>query len=72
MAYYAYKEVRDLIPNDFRDRFEESFKVENGREYDGDANYDGDMWLLAAAYIEHLQCELKAKENNGRPDNRTT
>lgn len=63
MAYYAYKHVRDIIPDDFQNRFEESFKAENGYEYDGDANYDGDMWLLAAAYIDYLQGELKAKEN---------
>lgn len=64
MAYYAYKYVRDLIPDDFQNRFEESFKAESGREYDGDSNYDGDMWLLAAAYIEHLQGELIEKEND--------
>lgn len=63
MAYYAYKEVRDLIPDSFRDEFIEKFEKENGREYDGDSNYDGDMWLLTAAYIEYLQVELSAALN---------
>lgn len=54
MAYYNYKEVRDLIPNDFRDAYIEKFE-QDGTEYDGDPNYDGHMWLLAGSYISYLQ-----------------
>lgn len=51
MAYYAYKEVRDLIPNEFRDKYIEH--IDSG--YEGEANYDGDMWSLTAQYIDFLQ-----------------
>lgn len=62
MAYYNYKVVRDLIPDDFRDKFIEQFE-KDGTEYDHDANYDGHMWLLVADYIEYL---LATKENQDR------
>jgi len=59
MAYYSYKEVRDLIPSEFSDRFIAGF----GDTYDHDANYNGDMWLLTAAYIEHLLERIRKLEN---------
>jgi hypothetical protein len=39
MAGYAFKYVRDLIP---------PFVVEAIDEYEGDPNYDGDMWCATA------------------------
>lgn len=60
MARYAYKEVRDLLPNHI---------IENmGPDYDGDANYDGDMWCATANYIEELIAQrnaLQAKIDGG-------
>jgi hypothetical protein len=45
---YAYKYTRDLLPPYITDR--------DG--YDGDANYDGDMWYATQDYIEELEMEL--------------
>lgn len=60
MAYYAYKEVRDLIPDWFRDQFIEEYNKTAGKyPYDGDSNYDGDMWYLTAAYIEYLHAQVR-------------
>jgi hypothetical protein len=58
MAYYNYKVVRDMIPDDFSDKFIKDFEKENDEEYDYDANYDGHMWLLTAAYINHLHSQI--------------
>jgi len=51
MAYYAYKNVRDLLP--------EFIIKAQGEEYEGDSNYDGDMWYATAEYIEELIYALK-------------
>ena len=59
MAYYNYKVVRDQIPEEFQDRYEEAFNVVNGEgAYDSDANYDGHRWLLTAEYIDYLNAQL--------------
>jgi len=63
MAYYNYKRVRDLIPDDFRASFEAAWKEETGEEFDGSADYDGSLWCLAADYISDLQSRLKEAEN---------
>jgi hypothetical protein len=55
MAYYNYKHVRDSIPAEFREPWEQQFKAASGREYEGTADYDGDLWLLASDYIDHLK-----------------
>ena len=47
MAYYAYKEVRDILPDWLID--------EQGPSYEGAADYDGDQWTAAAEYVEYLQ-----------------
>lgn len=49
MAYYAYKQVRDLLPQHIIDA--------QGPDYEGDANYDGDQWDAAADYIEELKAQ---------------
>lgn len=54
MAYYNYKHVRDKIPNEFEDLFRNSFKEVQGYDYEGDAGYDGDLWLLTSCYINYL------------------
>lgn len=62
MAYYAYKTVRDLLPDHI-------IKAQ-GPDYEGDGNYDGDQWYAAADYInelkariEVLEAELAARQN---------
>lgn len=52
MAYYAYKTVRDLLP--------EHIIKQMGDDYEGDGNYDGDQWYAAEAYILELQEHRKA------------
>ena len=51
MAYYAYKRVRDLIPDHI-------IKAQ-GEDYEGDGNYDGDQWDATADYVQRLELELK-------------
>lgn len=46
MAYYAYKGVRDLLPQYIIDR--------QGPDYEGGGDYDGDQWDAAADYIVDL------------------
>ena len=55
MAWYSYKQVAYNIPASFQRDFEKKFKEEYGREYEGTSDYDGDLWHLVAAYIDHLQ-----------------
>lgn len=47
MAYYAYKQVRDLIPERITDAM--------GEYYEGSPDMDGDLWIAAAAYILELE-----------------
>ena len=47
MAYYAYKQVRDLLPQHIIDA--------QGPDYEGAADYDGDQWVAAADYIVELR-----------------
>jgi hypothetical protein len=51
MAYYAYKRVQQLIPQHIIDK--------QGKNYNGDPSYDGDLWDAAADYIEELEKKLK-------------
>jgi hypothetical protein len=51
MAYYAYKTVRDLLP-------EHIIKAQ-GPDYEGDGNYDGDQWYAAEAYILELKEQVE-------------
>lgn len=58
MAYYNYKRVRDLIPEAFTKEFEVQWLEDTGREFEGSADYDGDLWILAAVYIEAIQNKI--------------
>ena len=49
MAYYNYKELRDVLPPEMVDKWEEE---------DGSADYDSTLWSLGADYIEQLKKEL--------------
>ena len=57
MAHYSYKDVVYDIP----EHVTEKFKTEYGRDPDGDPNYNGDSWTLAAMWIEELQKAAKAQ-----------
>jgi hypothetical protein len=65
MAFYAYKTVRDLLP----DHIIKSM----GDDYEGAADYDGDQWYAAEAYINELVKErdtlrqqLEAAQKDGK------
>ncbi|MGL5284266.1 MAG: hypothetical protein ACRC8W_21390 [Plesiomonas shigelloides] len=58
MAHYSYKDVCYQIPS----HIEERFKEENGRDPDGDPNYDGDYWSLTAMWIEELENKIASLE----------
>lgn len=62
MAYYNYKHVRDSIPTAFQEQWEKTFEEQAGRKYEGTADYDGDLWILASDYIDHLHTRIKALE----------
>lgn len=50
MSYYNYKYIRDRLPKFIID--------EMGEDYEGGCDYDGDQWIAADNYIEHLQREI--------------
>lgn len=56
MAYYAYKQVRDLLPEPYTSSL---FKERTGQAFEGTADYDGDYYIAAALYIEDLLEEIK-------------
>lgn len=58
MAYYNYKRIYSAVPADFQEAYEAKWKEENGAEFEGTADYDGDLWCLAADYIEHLKAQV--------------
>ena len=58
MAHYSYKDVCYSIPQ----HIEERFKEEHGCEPDGDPNYNGDCWTLAAMWIEELENKIAELE----------
>ena len=49
MAAYAYKWVKDYIP---------PFITDSMEDYEGEANYDGDLWDAAHEYICALEQEV--------------
>ena len=49
MAAYSYKFARAKIPQYITDAID---------GYEGEANYDGDLWIAADEYIVHLETEL--------------
>lgn len=51
MAYYAYKVVRDQLPQWIEDACPEDF--------DHDANYDGGQWYKTSAYISFLERRIR-------------
>lgn len=49
MAAYSYKFVRDLVP---------PYITKSIPDYEGSADYDGDLWVAAELYIGELEKEL--------------
>ena len=49
MAAYNYKYIRDRVPE---------FITDNIQGYEGTCDYDGDLWLAAADYIDALETEI--------------
>ena len=61
MAAYSYKYARAKIPEYITDAID---------DYEGEANYDGDLWIAADEYIIHLENEFaKQYEITKRMDN---
>lgn len=63
MGYYNYKRMYSVVPSAYREAYEAKWKEENGRDFEGTADYDGDLWCLAADYIEHLTFQLEGVRN---------
>ena len=49
MGYYACRKVKDLLPD--------YIIKQQGPDYEGGCNYDGDMWYAAADYILDLKSQ---------------
>lgn len=54
MGSYSYKDLCHSIPEKYTENFEKKY----GREFDCDANYDGDYWVIAADYVDDLEKDL--------------
>lgn len=59
MGSYSYKYLCYSIPQSYVDSFKEKY----GREFDCDANYDGDYWVIAADYVADLESKVKELES---------
>lgn len=60
MAYYAYKVVRDQLPQWIEDACPEDF--------DHDANYDGGQWYKTSVYITFLEKRIKSLGGDLHPN----
>jgi hypothetical protein len=49
MAGYSYKYVRDKLP---------PYLTYENEDYEGSADYDGDLWVAACCYIDEIEQEL--------------
>lgn len=52
MAAYAYKYVRDLLPD---------YLTNDVEGYEGDPGYNGDQWYATSHYIHELEAEIAAQ-----------
>lgn len=67
MAYYEYKRTRDALPANVMTTEYYRAAVCNCDgscrqpcDYEGDSNYDGDMWTVTAEYINRLTTAAEA------------
>jgi hypothetical protein len=63
MAYYNYKRVRDSIPDEWGATWDAGWKEQTGEEFDCSADYDGQLWVKASDYIDHLKARAESAEN---------
>ena len=67
MAHYAYKHAcYDLDYEKFQ-QLVKQFEQEEGREHDGDSNYDGDNWYIMAMWINELRAKIAELESRASP-----
>lgn len=76
MAYYEYKRTRDAMPDNVMTTEYYRAAVCNCDgscakpcEYEGDCNYDGDMWTVTAEYITRLKNAAGAFYMDPTPEN---
>jgi hypothetical protein len=50
-----YERVMNIIPDDFRDKFRDTWKLETGRDFQYTVDYD--LWSMALDYIDFLEKE---------------
>lgn len=60
MAYYSFKEVRDI--KGFKEYVKEWEKSEDGHPFEEDPAYDGDYHLVSAFIIRKLQAKVTELE----------
>ena len=61
MAFYNYKRV--LFRDDYKQAKKELEEI-NGEEYDNDANYDGESWLVVEFLLNKYQANIKELEDD--------
>ena len=67
MAHYAYKHACYDIDYEKYKQLVKQFEQEEGREHDGDSNYDGDNWYIMAMWINELRAKVAELENRASP-----
>ena len=70
MAHYAYKYACYDIDYEKYKELIAQFEKEEGREHDGDSNYDGDNWYIMAMWITQLRAENSALKSELAEANR--
>jgi hypothetical protein len=58
MAFYAYKAFLAEVSPDDQARLVAQFCKEADRDFDDDADQDGDYWVIAAMYVRELKDKL--------------
>ena len=76
MAYYNYKRARDVMPDNVltTEYYRAAVCNCDGSclrpcDYDGDSNYDGDMWTVTAEYINRIKTAAEAYLSDSTPEN---
>ena len=67
MAHYAYKAACYDIDRIKYQELVNQFEEEEGREHDGDSNYDGDNWYIMAMWINELRAKVAELESQASP-----
>ncbi len=59
MAYYNYKRV--VYRDDYK-KAKEEIEARDGEEYDNEANYDGDAWLVVEFLLDKYKAQIEELE----------